>query len=582
MPTRVLLICALFATVLCAQTPAPVRSWAEAEKLEAELNSHPDDANVRMELLRYYTQQRIQFPGRANLLSRKHIVWFIEHQPWQTYSDGPVDPHEDPEGFAQCSAAWRKALAAPKPLFAVYANAAWFYRTADPPRARRIAEEGLKRYPGNVRISMAKGALMGDAIARVKTVNSNGRTTAFDDSEASKRQAERNRKALETCDDPDLINAAAQALQTQLNWLHSQRLTARLRDMEDLIVRLYLHADAIDPAGNWKTRLPYAYGNMAFYADTPAEKIAFLEKGLAVGPSARLALLPTLAEQYLAIGDTAKAADAAKEALNLPEARSAPNYGFIVFTANMLLGRIAFKQGDTKEAAERLLAAAHGPGFLPVSSNGPTDWRLAEDLLTAGDRDSVLAYLDQLRGIWKSGNGRLDAWASTIRAGGVPHFTPTRPGFAREDSYLGRPAPDFRLKDLKGVEVSLADFKGKVVLVDFWATWCGPCREEMPELERIHSEPGTQDVVVLALDVNESLETVAAYLEKEKFSFRVLLANGTGVMERYSVSGYPTTFAIDKNGCVADILVGGNSGRLRAMIEKARAGAPPPPVSRLR
>src|SRR5271157_1861107 len=103
MPTRFLLTCALSATILWAQTPAPVHSWAAAERLEAELDSHPDDANVRAQLLVYYTQQRSESPGRANPLRRKHLVWFIEHQPWQSYSAGPVDPSADPEGFAQTS-----------------------------------------------------------------------------------------------------------------------------------------------------------------------------------------------------------------------------------------------------------------------------------------------------------------------------------------------------------------------------------------------------------------------------------------------------------------------------------------------
>jgi thiol-disulfide isomerase/thioredoxin len=82
------------------------------------------------------------------------------------------------------------------------------------------------------------------------------------------------------------------------------------------------------------------------------------------------------------------------------------------------------------------------------------------------------------------------------------------PGFAQESHYVGNPAPEFRLKNLKGDEVALADFKGKVVLVDFWATWCGPCREEMPAFEKIHRD---RDVVVLAVDANEPLETVAPF-----------------------------------------------------------------------
>jgi thiol-disulfide isomerase/thioredoxin len=134
--------------------------------------------------------------------------------------------------------------------------------------------------------------------------------------------------------------------------------------------------------------------------------------------------------------------------------------------------------------------------------------------------------------------------------------------------------PDFRLKDLKGAEVSLGDFIGKVVLVDFWATWCGPCRQEMPEFQNIHR--AGKDVVVLTLDVDEPIETVAAYVEKEKFTFPVLLAKDTDVVRRYSVAAYPTTFAIDKKGLVAEVLLGGAPDRLQAVIEKARAGAPAP------
>jgi len=68
----------------------------------------------------------------------------------------------------------------------------------------------------------------------------------------------------------------------------------------------------------------------------------------------------------------------------------------------MLLGRVALKQGDTAEAGRRLVAAGHAPSSSRLSATDPTDWRLAEGLLSAGDRDSVLAYLDLLHGIWKS------------------------------------------------------------------------------------------------------------------------------------------------------------------------------------
>jgi tetratricopeptide (TPR) repeat protein/cytochrome oxidase Cu insertion factor (SCO1/SenC/PrrC family) len=147
---------------------------------------------------------------------------------------------------------------------------------------------------------------------------------------------------------------------------------------------------------------------------------------------------------------------------------------------------------------------------------------------------------------------------------------------------IRKPAADFLLPDLDGNEVKLRSLRGKVVLLDFWASWCGPCRQLMPEFQRIHREFAGKDVVVLAINVNEPLGTVAEYIDEEKFTFPVLLTSGTDVAGNYGVQSYPTTFAIDKNGLVADVEFGVGSDtapRLRAVIEKARAGAPPPAVS---
>jgi tetratricopeptide (TPR) repeat protein len=592
---RLLLVCSFSVAFLCAQNPPPIRSWAEAEKLEAQLDSHPDDLTIRAQLLRYYTSQgaSTQPPGQVQPLRRKHILWFIQHHPEHSElagTTGMMDPAgypaADPEGFAECSAAWQKALAAPKPLFDTFANAIAFYRTADPALARRIATDGLKRYPGNAHISFGLGMLMAYAIAGVKTVNVSGSAASFDDTQTRSRQAAHDRQALETSDDTNLIQGAALALQNQMPPLFSRHLTARLRDVEELMVRLYERANEIDPnMGRWKLSLMFAYRSFASVTAAPAEKIAFLEKALAAvpNPSARFSVLPELAQQYLSAGNTAKAAEAANEVLNADQDTLSRN-GNLVFAAHTVLGRIALRQGNAKEAASHLLAAGRMLNGDQLGPYGPGDWSLAEELLTAGDRDSVLAYLDLLRALWKSDNGLLDTWASTIRSGGTPNFG--RNAFPTS-RYVGRPAPEFRLKDLHGAEVALGDFKGKVVLLDFWATWCEPCRQEMPEFERIHRELAAKDMVVLALDVNEPLETVAAYIDKEKFTFPVLLATDTSVLDRYSVHSYPTTFAIDKNGLVADVILGGgldNASRFQALIEKARAGAPPglplrPPAS---
>jgi tetratricopeptide (TPR) repeat protein len=98
----------------------------------------------------------------------------------------------------------------------------------------------------------------------------------------------------------------------------------------------------------------------------------------------------------------------------------------------------------------------------------------------------------------------------------------------------------------------------------------------MTDFEKIHGDSSAQDVVVLALDVDEPPETVAPYVDKAKLTFPVLLGKDTDVVSSYGVYAYPTTFAIDKNGAVSGILVGGNGARLRAAIATARAGGPQP------
>ena len=207
-------------------------------------------------------------------------------------------------------------------------------------------------------------------------------------------------------------------------------------------------------------------------------------------------------------------------------------------------------------------------------SFGP-NWDLAQELLAKGEHETVLAYIDLCRKFWQSDRGRLDTWAATIRNGGSPNFS-AGPSTSTPQ-LLGKAAPDFRLKRLRGSELSLAEFKGKVVLLDFWATWCAPCRQEMPDFEKLHRELSGKDVVILAIDVNEGEDIVAEYIDKEKYTFPVLFSEGSDVLERYSVNAYPTLVAIDKSGRIADYAIGRgpeSENRIRQAIDRARAGAP--------
>ncbi len=109
-------------------------------------------------------------------------------------------------------------------------------------------------------------------------------------------------------------------------------------------------------------------------------------------------------------------------------------------------------------------------------------------------------------------------------------------------------AIDFTLKDLEGNDVSLSDYEGKIVLLNFWATWCGFCDLEMPDLERLYTV--NEDVVVLGVNVGEDLDLVKEYVDEKKISFPIVLDETTDIASDYLVSGLPTSYFIDENGMI--------------------------------
>lgn len=111
---------------------------------------------------------------------------------------------------------------------------------------------------------------------------------------------------------------------------------------------------------------------------------------------------------------------------------------------------------------------------------------------------------------------------------------------------LGKELPDFTLKNLKGEDVSLRDYKDKIVLVNFWATWCGFCDAEMPDLQKLHEE--NDDLVVLAVNVLEEKDMVEKYVKKGGYDFEIVLDNEGKVSQDYYVSGLPASYFTDKDG----------------------------------
>ncbi len=119
----------------------------------------------------------------------------------------------------------------------------------------------------------------------------------------------------------------------------------------------------------------------------------------------------------------------------------------------------------------------------------------------------------------------------------------------------GKEAPDFTLKTLDGRSVSLKDYRGKVVLVNFWATWCPPCREEMPLFEEVYEKYREKGFEVLAVSTDSSKEAVTDFVKKYKLKFTVLF-DDANVANIYGIQGLPTSFLIDREGKIVKVRLG--------------------------
>ena len=124
------------------------------------------------------------------------------------------------------------------------------------------------------------------------------------------------------------------------------------------------------------------------------------------------------------------------------------------------------------------------------------------------------------------------------------------------DLSIGSKAPDFELYDLEGNIHKLSDYQGTPVLLNFWATWCGPCRGEMPHLEEVYAEWKEKDLTFFAVNVGESSTDVTAFLDYYGFNMQVLLDSARTVSRKYGVSGIPTTYFIDEDGIIQNRVVG--------------------------
>lgn len=113
---------------------------------------------------------------------------------------------------------------------------------------------------------------------------------------------------------------------------------------------------------------------------------------------------------------------------------------------------------------------------------------------------------------------------------------------------MNQPAPDFTLKSMSGENVKLSELQGNVVMINFWATWCGPCRQEMPLLDEFYKKYKKLGFVLLGVNVEEDSSKAAGYLKEVPVTFPILYDNTNKVSELYDVDAMPTTVLVDRGG----------------------------------
>jgi cytochrome c biogenesis protein CcmG/thiol:disulfide interchange protein DsbE len=165
--------------------------------------------------------------------------------------------------------------------------------------------------------------------------------------------------------------------------------------------------------------------------------------------------------------------------------------------------------------------------------------------------------------------GRLATWLVHER-GTAKIDKPTAAQTKLTGVYAGAVAPNFKLTDTSGTERSLDTLRGSVVLVNFWATWCGPCRNEMPAIQQAYEAHKTEGLIVLGVNVGETREQADSYAHELNLNFPLLLDEDSKISHQYRVFGLPTSVFVGRDGVIREVTVGEMSPEsLGSIVERA-------------
>lgn len=138
---------------------------------------------------------------------------------------------------------------------------------------------------------------------------------------------------------------------------------------------------------------------------------------------------------------------------------------------------------------------------------------------------------------------------------------------AQQNPEIGQPAAPFHLKDLAENSVELKDFQGKVMIVNFWATWCAPCREEIPSMNNAWAQLKDKDVAMLAINFGEPIDAIKAFVKDTPIDFTVLVDEMNDASTDWKVTAMPTTVVIDQKGNIVERILGPREWHSPEMIE---------------